>query len=80
MVVMFFDLPPLTTVHLRHDELLAEAEQYRLGRLARSARRAGRSAARAAADRPTTAARARAVPPERTAGESPGERRPLVPR
>jgi hypothetical protein len=76
---MFTDIPLLSSTHLRHDELLAEAEQYRLGRLARDARRATRVTARAV-DRAAAGARPRGVPPERTAAESPRDRRSLVPR
>lgn len=69
---MFTDAPFLSvSADLRRRELLAEAEQYRLGRLARAARRAGRGA---------TPPRPRGVPPRRTAPETAADRRTLVPR
>ena len=71
---MFTDVPFLSvSADLRRRELLAEAEQYRLGRLARAARRAAR---RRAADPP----RPRGGPPRRTAPETTADRRALVPR
>ncbi len=71
---MFTDFAALSTVSdLRHRELLAEAEQYRLGRLARAARRV-------AARRATAPPRPRGVPPQRTAPETAADRRTLVPR
>ncbi|QJY46417.1 hypothetical protein [Pseudonocardia broussonetiae] len=75
---MFFDSPHLTlTADLRHRELLAEAEGFRLGRLARAARRDARR--RPAAPQP--APPEPPAPPDPSAlGGTPGERRCLVPR
>jgi hypothetical protein len=74
---MFTDASLLSvTADLRRHDLLVEAEQYRLGRLARAARRAARAAARRAPATPPP----RGVPPERTGSGSAADRRTLVPR
>ncbi|MBW0128036.1 hypothetical protein [Pseudonocardia oceani] len=80
---MFFDPSHLSlTADLRHRELLAEAEQFRLGRLARAARRAARRRPAppdlpAPPDPPTHGT---AAPAPSALRGTPGERRTLVPR
>ncbi len=74
---MFTDTPFLSQLaDQRHRELVAEAEQYRLGRLARAARRV-RPPARSRPEPPRLAPRA----PEPSALRGPAQdRRRLVPR
>lgn len=77
--LMFTDTPFLSSgADLRHRELLAEADRFRLAKLARTARREARAVARrrAATPRPIPVPAA----PSREAGNVDAERRYPVPR
>jgi hypothetical protein len=74
---MFIDAPYLSlAADLRHRELLADAENFRLAKLARAARRLARAPQRPAEPRPPEVR-----PPARSADrEIDADRRSLVPR
>lgn len=77
---MFFDSPHLTlTADLRHRELLAEAERFRLGHLARRAARRD-APRRPAPPEPPAAPDPPASPDPSALRGTPGERRCLMPR